>query len=130
MALSDAQLLDVRRHLGYPLTGTTMPITDDQDTVYLVFGWVTMSLHRRLSSLTATEEAVVVKYLTTLAGLEAAIPTAGDNLDTNQAAVWYRNRSEVQDRASLFDGWRRRMCSFIGCRPGPGLMAGGQLVRG
>jgi hypothetical protein len=130
MALTDAQMTDVRRYAGYPLAGTTMLITDDQDTVYMRFGMVVMSLHRRLTSLSASEETALAAYLTTLAGLETAVAGAGANLDTDQAAVWKRNRSEVADRAALFDQWRYRMCAFLGLPPGPALAgAGGRLVR-
>jgi hypothetical protein len=128
VALTDAQMTDVRRYAGYPLAGTTMTITDDQDVVYMQFGMVTMSLHRRLTSLSTNEETVLGTYLTTLAGLETAVAGAGANLDTDQAAVWKRNRSEVGDRAALFDQWRFRMCAYLGLPPGPGLAGGGNRL--
>jgi hypothetical protein len=118
--LSDAEMTDVRRYCGYQLTGTTMAITDEQDLVYTWFGMVAMSLHKRLSSLSASEETVLrTTYLTNLSALESAIPTAGANLDTDEAAVWKHNKMEVSDRSALFDGWRIRMCEFIGIAPGP-----------
>lgn len=58
--LTDAQLTDVRRFMGYPLTGTTMTITNDQDIVYGRFGMVIMSLHQRLTTLSASEESVLI----------------------------------------------------------------------
>ena len=128
MALTDAQMTDVRRYMGYALTGTSMPITADQDLVYGQFGLVTMSLYKRLTTLSASEEAVIDTYLTTLAGLETAIPAAAANLDTDEAAVWKHNRSEIADRSNLFDGWRRRMCAFLGFPPGPGLGTGGMKI--
>lgn len=130
--LTAAQLTDVRRFMGYPLNGTTMTITNDQDLVYGYFGMVVMSLQQRLTTLSASEEAVLITtYLTPLYTLEAAIFGAGDNLDTDQAAVWMRNKSEVADRSKLFDQWRRRMCAFIGFAPGPALGNGaGQVTRG
>jgi hypothetical protein len=132
MALTAAQLTDVRRFMGYPLNGTTMTITNDQDLVYGYFGMVVMSLQQRLTTLSASEEAVLIAtYLTPLYALETAIFGAGANLDTDVAAVWTRNRSEVSDRMKLFDGWRRRMCVFIGFAPGPDLGNGGsQIIRG
>jgi len=118
--LTDAQLTDVRRFMGYPLTGTTMTITNDQDIVYGRFGMVIMSLHQRLTTLSASEESVLINtYLTNLYALESAIPTASDNLDTDQAAVWKHNPNEQRDRDRLFDSWRRRLCEFIGFAPGP-----------
>lgn len=130
--LTDAQLTDVRRFMGYQLAGTTMTITNDQDLVYGRFGMVIMSLHQRLTTLSASEEAVLINtYLTNLYALETAIPTTSDNLDTDQAAVWKHNARELADRDRLFDSWRRRMCGFIGFAPGPGLGTGSiSLVRG
>lgn len=127
--LSDAQLTDVRRFMGYPLAGTTMSITNDQDIVYGRFGMVVMSLHQRLTTLSASEEAVLVgTYLTSLDTLEVAIPSTGDNLDTQQAAVWTHNPYEMRDRLALFDEWRRRLCAFLGFAPGPMLGPGGATI--
>jgi hypothetical protein len=53
--------------------------------------------------------------------LEIAIPRSGDNLDTDSAAVWMRNRDEPRDRIRLFDDWCRRFCGFLGVPPGPAL---------
>ncbi|MGA3803692.1 hypothetical protein ACI2VP_05240 [Ralstonia nicotianae] len=127
--LTDAQLTDVRRFMGYPLAGTTMPITNDQDIVYGRFGMVIMSLHQRLTTLSASEESVLINtYLTNLYTLESAIPTTSDNLDTDAAAVWKHNPNEQRDRDRLFDSWRRRLCEFIGFAPGPILGSGGISV--
>jgi hypothetical protein len=46
-------------------------------------------------------------------------------LDTDEAAVWKRNPRELRDRRLLFDDWRRRLCGFLGVRPGPALGEGG-----
>lgn len=122
MALSDAQMTDVRRYMGYPLAGTSMAITDDQDIVYGNFGLQVMSLHKRLSTLSANEESVLVNtYLSTLSVLETAVFSAADNLDTESAGPWTRNKNEIADRSALFNKWRRDMCAFIGFAPGPGL---------
>lgn len=127
--LTAQQMTDARRYCGYPLTGTTMAITDDQDIVYLRFGLQVMSLHKRLTNLSAAEEAVVVQYLTQLATLEAAIPAVGADLDTDQAAVWTRNKNQLGETAALYALWRRRLCGFIGVAPGPDL-SGGRVLRG
>lgn len=130
--LTDAQMTDVRRFLGYALAGTTMVIDQNQDVVYMTFGMVEMSLFTRLTTLSPTEESVLVTtYLTNLYMLENAIPKASCNLATDVAAVWTHNKNEVSDRFGLFDMWRRRLCSFIGIAPGPGLGDGGlTLLRG
>ena len=84
-----------------------------------VFYQLCVLLETRLNVLTDAELAIVRRYIATLASLELAVPRAGDSLDTDQAAVWTRNRSEPQDRMGLFDEWRRRLCAFIGVQPGP-----------
>lgn len=80
-------------------------------------------LEYRLNNLAEGEVAVVRRYLRTLIGLESAIPGASENLDTDQAAVWSRNQNECRDRAQLYDGWRIRLCAFLGIPPGPGLQS-------
>ncbi|MBN7122890.1 hypothetical protein BSU01_14395 [Erwinia billingiae] len=128
--LTAGQLVDVRRYMGYPMQGD-IPATDTSDMAY---GWVSsgawQTLYHRLTTLSAEEEAVVVSYVTTLKTLESAITGAGDNLDTDQAAVWKRNTNEVRDRTRLFNQWRRELCGFIGIAPGPALGNGTtQIVR-
>ncbi len=122
MALSDAEKTDVRRYCGYPLLGSAevqlMPWP-----VYRSRG----TLDNRMNHLTASEEAVLRRQLGSLLVLESAVPKAGDNLDTDQAATWSRNRTEAQDRVQLLDIWRRRLCQFLGVSPGPGLVAGPSL---
>jgi hypothetical protein len=86
-------------------------------------------LEFRINNLSETETAVVRRYLTTLLTLEAAVPDAAANLDTDEASVWSRNRTEVADRLDLLDAWRRRLCGFIGIAPGPSLVGGtGTLI--
>lgn len=87
------------------------------------------ALEYRMTNLSVSEEAVVRRQLGSLTTLESAIPMAGENLDTDAAAVWTRNRTEVGDRYRLLDEQRRRLCAFFGVPPGPGLgMAGLSLV--
>ena len=116
MAFTDAERTNARRFCGYPAYG--IGIAGLQ-------GWRFFQsyglLEYRLSNLSTAEESVVRTYLGTLASLEAAVPQAAANLDTDQAAVWSHNRDEVRDRAALFDGWRRRLCGFLGVPPGPDL---------
>lgn len=130
--LTAQQMADVRRFAGYPMLADTV-VDDSRDFAY---GWVSPgvwnTLQHRLTNMKPEEESILITtYLTPLATLETAIYGAGDNLDTDQAAVWTHNRNEVRDRKNLFDGWRRRMCYFIGVAPGPSLGNGGtQIVRG
>lgn len=128
MALTSAQMTDVRRHMGYAAVGTTMQINASQDVVYGNFGMQVMSLYQRLTTLTADEEAVLINtYLTNLATLETAIIGVSANLDTDEAAVWKHNKQERQDREALFSSWRVKMCDFLGFAPGPGLRSSGNV---
>jgi hypothetical protein len=132
MALTDAQKVDVRRWAGYPVSGDAS-VAVYSDPVYFHAGprdaLNALTLEGRLNHLTDGEESVLVNtYLQNLTALEQAILDSAANLDTNKAAVWERNPREVQERARLFDGWRRRMCGFLGIPPGPDLGASGMTV--
>ncbi|MGZ3309099.1 MAG: hypothetical protein ACXU8R_11325 [Xanthobacteraceae bacterium] len=124
--LTDAQKIDCRRWMGYPTLNVGF-----RDTIFSSsFGSV--SITEKLANLTDGEESVLVeKYLTPLESLESAILAVSDNLDTNKAAVWERNTNEQADRERLFDSVRRRMCAFLGFKPGPELGGGNgaMLVR-
>lgn len=128
--LTPQQLADARRFMGYPMVGDTSP--DDRSD--LAYAQVTsgryQTLAHRLNTLRAEEEAIVASYLVTLAGLENGIARAADNLDTDKAAVWQRNRSEVSDRTRLYNQWRHQLCGLLGIPPGPSLGNGAtRLVR-
>lgn len=116
MAFTEAERTDIRRFCGYPAYGAGNQGFQGW-RFYQVYGL----LEFRLGHLTGSEEATARRYLATLNGLEQAIPASGANLDTDQAAVWTRNRDEVGDRVRLFDGWCRRLCGFLGIPPGPAL---------
>jgi hypothetical protein len=113
MALSEAERTDMRRHCGFAArAGASFPAEAG------LLEW-------RMARLSAAEEAVARRYLAQLAELEAAVPGASAMLDTDEAAVWKRNPRELRDRRLLFDDWRRRLCGFLGVRPGPALGEGG-----
>ena len=114
MTLTDAQKTDARRFCGYPAYGAA-PTGFDNWRFYQVFGL----LEFRLNNLSDSETAILLRYLGTLTVMEIAIPRSADNLDTDTAAVWTRNRDEPRDRMRLFDEWRRRLCGFLGIPPGP-----------
>jgi hypothetical protein len=124
--LTDAQKVDARRWMGYPTLNGNFP-----DTIYTISAnrfQPLVSITEKLANLTDGEESVLIeKFLTPLESLEAAILTVSDNLDTNVAAVWQRNTNEQADRERLFDSVRRRMCAFLGFKPGPELGGGGSL---
>lgn len=114
--LSEREKTDARRFCGYPAYGAA-PVAFENWRFYQVYGL----LEFRLNNLSDSELAVLRRYLVTLIGLELAIPRSSENLDTDSAAVWTRNRSEPWDRSRLFDDWRRRLCGFLGVPPGPTL---------
>ena len=68
--------------------------------------------------------AVARRYLVTLTTLEIAVPATSENLDTDQASMWTRNKDELADRIRLLDEWRRRLCGFLGIPAGPDLSSG------
>ena len=117
---TDAQKTDVRRFCGYPAYGPGASGFQGW-RFFQAYGLMEF----RLNNLSPAEGAVVVNYLTALYALESAVPQAGQNLDTDVAAVWTHNANEVRDRAALLDAWRRRLCAFLGLPPGPGLGTGG-----
>jgi len=81
-------------------------------------------LEFRLTNLSDSEIVIVRRYLGNLTVLELAVPAASDNLDTDQASMWTRNKDEPADRMRLFDEWRRRLCGFLGVPVGPALSSG------
>lgn len=122
--LTPQQQADARRYMGYPMLGDTTP-DDRSDAAYAqMTSGRYQTLAHRLNTLRPEEETIVASYLTTLAGLENGITRAADNLDTDKAAVWQRNRSEVADRTRLYNQWRRQLCGLLGIRPGPALGSG------
>lgn len=116
-----AQMTAIRRYCGY--------------TAYAAYGYVLSpdmaTLDVQCAAMSASEvQVVLTTFLPNLATLETAILGASANLDTDVAAVWTHNKNEVADRVGLFNYWRRRLCTFIGCVPGPDLRGGACVVRG
>lgn len=116
MGFTDAEKTDIRRFCGYPAYGTS-----DASMQNWRFFQAYGLLEFRMNNLSASELAVVRRYLDTLVSLENAVPLSSENLDTDQAAIWTRNREEVRDRVGLLDGWRRRLCGFFGVPSGPSI---------
>jgi hypothetical protein len=116
MAFTTAQAADLRRFCGYPAYGAG-PAGFQGWRFFTAYGL----LEFRISNLSPDEENVVATYLATLGQLEAAVTESGNRLDTAQASVWTRNPAELRERTALFDGWRRRLCAFLGIPPGPAL---------
>lgn len=129
--LSDQQKAEVRRLAGYPMLGDMQPTINGDLAVTRAAPDIWQYLGYRLTTLRPEEEFRVSAFLTTLAELEAAVLSATDNLDTDQAAVWVHNKNEVADRMRLYRLWRRELCGFLGVPPGPSLGDGGiSMARG
>ncbi len=117
---TDQQKTDIRRFCGYAAYGAS-PAGNLGWRFYTAYGL----LEYRINNLSAAEMAVVLGYLGTLSQLEVAVPSASENLDTEIAASWTHNPSEIADRLHLLDEWRRRLCSFLGIPAGGGLTRAG-----
>lgn len=129
MALTAAQIADVRRYAGYWLSGTTQTVDADNDTVYMVFGMTQMSLYTRLTTLSASEESVLVNtFLANISLMEAALAASYDCMDTAKAGIWEANPREFEERTALMNKFRRDMCAFLGLPPGPGLKSGANML--
>ncbi len=129
MTLTSAQIVDCRRYMGYSVSGNTTS-QPYREPLYSDVTLASLSLDYRLANLSSDEENVVVNtYLTNLNSRESEIQGAAANLDTDQAAVWKRNASEVSDRIRLFNWLRRDLCTFLGFAPGPQLGGGNNVVR-
>lgn len=118
-ALTDVEKVDIRRFCGYPAYGAA-PTGMQAWRYFQIYGL----LEFRLANLSESEVAVVRRYLGTLTTLEVAVPSTADNLDTDRASMWTRNKDELADRIRLLDEWRRRLCGFLGIETGPSLSSG------
>jgi hypothetical protein len=117
--LSDTEKVDIRRFCGYPAYGAA-PTGMQSWRYFQIYGL----LEFRLSNLSDPEIGIARRYLGSLTTLELAIPATSDNLDTDQASVWTRNKEELTERIRLLDEWRRRLCGFLGIPVGPSLVGG------
>jgi hypothetical protein len=105
-----AQLVDLRRFLGYSIYGAA-PSPMNGYRFFTAYG----TMEYRLRNMSAEEQTVVVNvYLAALYTLEQAIVKSSGNLDTDRAAVWFHNKNEVTDRYTLFNSWRQRLADFVG----------------
>jgi hypothetical protein len=110
--LTEQQKVDVRRHCGFPVYGNGLSASPPS------FGYryyeQYLILEYRMNNLAPEEETTLLNnYLSVCNTLESAIPTASDNLDTDQAAVWYHNKNEVRDRFQLYKLWCIRLCDYL-----------------
>ena len=114
--LTADELVMCRRFMGYPALGG-INSGEQSWRFFEQYGFNEW----RFQNMAPAELAQVRSYLGQCIALEQAITGASANLDTDQAAVWHRNRSEVSDRIGLYNYWRLQMCAFFGIPPGAGL---------
>ncbi len=130
--LSDDEKANIRRFCGYPAYGAG-PAGFQGWRFFQIYGLLEYRLGQNSSTgapnMAPAELGILRQYLETLYTLEAAIPGAGGNLDTDQAAVWTHNKNEVCDRVGLYNTWRLQLCGFIGIPPGPALEGCGNSLR-
>lgn len=114
---TDAEKVLIRKYAGYMAFG---------NVPYGNVGWRYTehygAMEFRLNVLTQDEiDEVRNNFLPNLALLFSDIPNTRENSDTKQAAVWYRNPTELQERRDNYNDFRRQMCDFIGIPYGPAL---------
>ncbi len=130
-ALSDDEKANIRRFCGYPAYGAG-PAGFQGWRFFQAYGLLEYRLGqdplRGIPNMAPAELAILRQYLQTLYTLEAAIPGAGENLETAAAAVWTHNKDEVTDRLALYSSWRRQLCGFIGVPAGPALGESGASI--
>ncbi|MFZ0270990.1 MAG: hypothetical protein WAL34_03985 [Acidobacteriaceae bacterium] len=127
--LTAQQCVDIRRYMGYSLSGdtTSQPY---REPVYSDVTLASLSLDYRLANLSNEEGCTVVTFfLANLYQRESDIQNAAANLDTDTAGPWKHNANEIQDRTNLFTKLRRDLCAFLGFAPGEGLGSVNRLVR-
>lgn len=123
--LSDAERVDVRRYLGYPLYGIGNTGAGFSGYRFFVsYG----QLEYHMNNLGAAELAVLRAKLAEIAALDLAIAASAARLSTDQAAVWRRNRDEVRDRRDLFKDRCRELAAFLGVPAGPANSRGGSIA--
>ncbi|GBR18740.1 hypothetical protein LV564_06610 [Komagataeibacter nataicola] len=122
-ALTDTERAQARRYMGYPAMGSADSGMQSW-RFFRVYGFNEW----RLGHLSPAECAQARAFVAQCQILESAVMAAGSNLDTDRAAVWTRNRTEVTDRFTLYTRWRVQLCNFMGVPPGPGLRGMGEII--
>ena len=98
MSFTEVERAAIRLFAGYPKADAAGNWRTFQARGLLEF---------RINYLTGTEDAVVRRYLATLVQLQQPPEREADRAE----------------QARMFEGWRRRLCGFLGVPPGPELAA-------
>lgn len=121
MALSEDEKIKVRYYCGYGMFGLqALPASGYRFSI--VYG--TME-YKMINLQPGEEDQVRDIFLANLIVLGQDTYSVRDNIDTDQAAVWYHNKNEISDRIKLYRYWSLQLCAFLGIPPGPGLVGGG-----
>ena len=114
---TDDQKVQIRFYCGFPAYGVA-PLAN----FWMRSTWVDGQVEFVMRALAPDEEDKVINYyLPNLNQLETDIYNVRLNSDTAQAAVWYRNPLELQERIQNYTWWRQALCRFIGSYYGPDL---------
>lgn len=105
--------------MGYPIKG-------DEATQAFGYRFLTTygTMEYKMLHMTPEEEVTFIHHLESCEQLEEAVYAAGANLDTNKAAVWERNPTEIRERRNLYRMRCKDLCDTLGIPPGPGLRGG------
>lgn len=112
--LSSSDCVDLRRFCWYPAVGTSGTGAD-----WWRLNSYFQSFEYRISVLSLDEISILKTMLERLRLLEIGPENAADNLDTDKAAVWERNKREVFERIALYNQQRMELVGFLGVVPGP-----------
>ena len=136
MSLTQTQQMQCREYMGYSVTGGPLYQTF-RELVYSDVSYMGIELDDptnaalgRLDNLSVPEEARITNYyLPNLVAREQEIQDASANIDTDPAAIWTHNKTEVGERRAMFTALRIDLCRFLGFSPGPGVMNSSRLSR-
>ena len=120
LPLTDAERVAVREFTGYGLYG---PGPGSQSFHRFTVGY--QSLEYRMGAMLPAELVITRDHIATCTAAKAAWRSGADNLDTDQAAIWYRNRREMGDRRAYYRECRRDLARFMGIPTGPELAGEG-----
>ena len=116
MAFTDTEKVKIREYVGYPAYGNAATPNNG----YRFFDHYG-NLEFKLNDLSAPEEERVREFLVDLDKLKADTRLVQDNMDTSQAAVWYRNKDELAENYQLYYHVRLELVDFLGVQRGPAL---------
>jgi len=112
--LTDAERVAAREFCGYPVYGP-----GPGDATFARFMVSYRTLEYRLTALTPEELTIARDHLATCQAAKVAWRSGSDNLDTDQAAIWYRNRDEMPNRRLYYRECRLDLARFMGVPAGP-----------